>query len=432
VDNTPTYVIWIWIVFGAFLAALLVWGLWKRWWCLRNRRAVPEAVRLAPGLAVSAGILGTFLGISIGLYFFEAKDFAENLPGLLEGMKTAFYTSVGGLSVSLILKISYGIFDDKQVDISPETSADPIVLLQQIQESNSRLSDVVLQCLSSDEEYSMLNQMKLIRQEVADTRKGLISAFEKCVEEIVSNSSKQLVEALEKVISDFNVLLGDLVGAAFDELRISIQQLNEWQKEHRQHLSQQMEQTTSLLTEMQSVSSRIEAATKSIESIDGPLDSIAKSVESLSLDSEQLEKAISTVVAQNERLETLLEQIEKTGEAAKKVLPSINQHLTAYTNGLRDSLEEQNQMTQETARMMKQSVQNTTNVLTELETKQQQQLDVQIKNLEQSLSENLEASMSSFVGAMTQLSNRFVQDYSPLTTQLREVVQIASRVQNEE
>lgn len=62
--------------------------------------------KLVPALLTSIGITGTFLGITLGLSEFtmagESKALLASAAQLLEGMKTAFYTSLAGLSLSAI------------------------------------------------------------------------------------------------------------------------------------------------------------------------------------------------------------------------------------------------------------------------------------------------------------------------------------------
>ena len=54
---------------------------------------------------VSLGVLGTFLGIAIGLYHFDVTNIKESMPLLLEGLKTAFITSGVGIFFSIIVSI---------------------------------------------------------------------------------------------------------------------------------------------------------------------------------------------------------------------------------------------------------------------------------------------------------------------------------------
>ncbi|DAB34027.1 MAG TPA: hypothetical protein CFH82_07380 [Sulfurospirillum sp. UBA12182] len=54
---------------------------------------------------VSLGVLGTFIGIAMGLYHFDVNNLKLSMPHLLEGLKTAFITSGVGILFSIILSI---------------------------------------------------------------------------------------------------------------------------------------------------------------------------------------------------------------------------------------------------------------------------------------------------------------------------------------
>ncbi|MBL3601400.1 MAG: MotA/TolQ/ExbB proton channel family protein [gamma proteobacterium endosymbiont of Lamellibrachia anaximandri] len=58
-----------------------------------------------PNLLTSIGILGTFVGIVIGLLAFDPADIDNSISLLLDGLKTAFITSLAGMGLSIIYKI---------------------------------------------------------------------------------------------------------------------------------------------------------------------------------------------------------------------------------------------------------------------------------------------------------------------------------------
>lgn len=63
-----------------------------------------------PGTLTGLGILGTFLGLSLGLGSFSGNDIftvSENVGALLSGMKVAFHTSVYGIFFSLVFSFIY-------------------------------------------------------------------------------------------------------------------------------------------------------------------------------------------------------------------------------------------------------------------------------------------------------------------------------------
>lgn len=62
------------------------------------------------GTLTGLGILGTFLGLSMGLGAFSGDDIftiSDNVGSLLSGMKVAFHTSVYGIFFSLVFNIAY-------------------------------------------------------------------------------------------------------------------------------------------------------------------------------------------------------------------------------------------------------------------------------------------------------------------------------------
>ena len=74
--------------------------------CLARRRTADSPfVLYAPTLLTTIGILGTFTGVVFGLWHFDVNNIDQSIPGLLEGLKTAFITSVAGMALSVIFKI---------------------------------------------------------------------------------------------------------------------------------------------------------------------------------------------------------------------------------------------------------------------------------------------------------------------------------------
>lgn len=54
---------------------------------------------------VSFGVLGTFVGIFLGLQDFNVNNIEKSIPPLLEGLKTAFVTSIFSMTISIFLTV---------------------------------------------------------------------------------------------------------------------------------------------------------------------------------------------------------------------------------------------------------------------------------------------------------------------------------------
>ena len=61
---------------------------------LKNRRKGNASYNAE--MSLSFGILGTFMGIVLGLVNFDVDDIQGSIPQLLEGLKFAFTTSIAG------------------------------------------------------------------------------------------------------------------------------------------------------------------------------------------------------------------------------------------------------------------------------------------------------------------------------------------------
>ena len=63
---------------------------------------------------VSIGVLGTFVGIFIGLQGFNPEDIMNSVNKILAGLKTAFFTSIVGMSVATVLSVVQILRDDTE------------------------------------------------------------------------------------------------------------------------------------------------------------------------------------------------------------------------------------------------------------------------------------------------------------------------------
>ncbi len=101
-----TYMIIIYgLLFGWTLFSILyIFRLYK----LKNSNKInPYIYDSIPSVFTTLGILGTFVGIFFGLQEFDVNNINDSIPHLLEGMKTAFLTSIVGILCSLVFgKIS--------------------------------------------------------------------------------------------------------------------------------------------------------------------------------------------------------------------------------------------------------------------------------------------------------------------------------------
>ncbi|MEN8218177.1 MAG: hypothetical protein ABFS56_17770 [Pseudomonadota bacterium] len=112
-------------------------------------------------IIVSIGMLGTFLGILLGLLAFDSEHIRNSVPQLLEGLKLAFITSIIGMGLSLLLSLLQAKPDEK-------SKPDPIAALlskikQQLESLDKRsetLNETVAAILEKNSEPSKTEPIK--------------------------------------------------------------------------------------------------------------------------------------------------------------------------------------------------------------------------------------------------------------------------------
>ncbi len=82
---------------------------------LQNNRWIDQY----PSIVSTLGVLGTFFGITVGLLSFDTSDLDNSIPELLDGLKTAFFTSLAGMVGALWLsRVISRLFDKKDKGVS--------------------------------------------------------------------------------------------------------------------------------------------------------------------------------------------------------------------------------------------------------------------------------------------------------------------------
>lgn len=209
-----------------------------------------QFLEYAPTLMTSLGILGTFTGVVIGLLDFNTSDIAGSIPALLEGLKTAFITSIVGMLAAMLFNgMDAWVFspqreksDVKQEDVTP-TDIHAALIHQ------SKLLEKIVQGIDNQEEGSTVGQLKLLRNDFSDftrdTRahntefsRKLWLEMERFAEMMSKSATSQLIEALRQVIQEFNQNLMEQFGENFKALDASVKKLVDWQAEHKEQVEQ--------------------------------------------------------------------------------------------------------------------------------------------------------------------------------------------------
>lgn len=159
-----------------------------------------------PTIVSTLGVLGTFFGVTKGLYHFDPQDLDASIPALLDGLKTAFVTSLAGMIGSLILtRIVNRCFDE--VD-SEELEQDKQLRL--------------ITALTAIQNYLSGDENKRFRNGLVSSTEGMNSSIRKLnetMEGLVSNI-QQIRDDVEEIKGHVEEIKGAMGGESADTEQI--------------------------------------------------------------------------------------------------------------------------------------------------------------------------------------------------------------------
>ena len=163
------------------------------------------------GTLTGLGILGTFLGLSMGLGAFSGDDIftiSDNVGSLLSGMKVAFHTSVYGIFFSLVFNFVYrSIMSDAYDTLDEFLSVFRQTMQSQAAKDDENSATMLVY------QAGMANSLK----QMLDLMKGNAKEQTIGVERIVDKFTQQMQDSLE---TDFKKL-GSTLKAAGESQAVS-------------------------------------------------------------------------------------------------------------------------------------------------------------------------------------------------------------------
>ena len=437
---------------------------------LASSRFGSRLTAITPNSLATLGVLGTFTGILIGLLDFDVERIDASVPSLLAGLKIAFTTSIVGIATSIGFRMVRTVApaSAEATETSPE---DIFAVLQEIRDDSRKNADAsrdqmnqLRNAISSEGDSSLLTQVQKLRTTIQDGQSELIKEFRQFAEHMVENNQKAIVQALEKVIRDFNQNLTEQFGENFKELNTAVASLVEWQERYREHV--------------EGLQKRLDAAVNSLEATEVALSKVHEHTESIPDAVGKLEPALIGLSAQSDTLQANLDAISRLRDKAIEAFPVIEANLekvtselnasvqdavsksqtalaesqatfdqisTGYTallssaeeaqstfaKGISDAMTQMREQTsQEFTRhgeLIEASAGQAQKSIQEAWASSSDKINQQFEDFDQQMQQELQRSLELLGSNLASLSEKFVSDYSPLTDKLRALVD-ASRV----
>lgn len=382
-----------------------------------------NTAEVAPAILTSLGIFGTFLGVAIGLWHFDTSDIQGSVPQLMEGLKTAFWTSIAGLFAALTLKIRAAVEQAGRRAAAQSRAATIDDLDLSLQSLVKQLQDGTDKSLRSD----------LVEQHSASQRRfdELVSVLTDYQQRMADANARALVEAIRSVMKEFNTKINEQYGENFRQLNESVVAMLQWQQSYRQQLDD-------LISEQERSSGLMREACNAFEYM-------VRNANAFNGISESLQELLTGLETQRLNIHSQLGSLADMVNNAAEGLPKLEDRLATLTQGMSDAVQSQQRWaTEELSQTQKELANQLHSVMLESQTQlqnQQQQsqqhmqklgerLERQVAHLDTGMEEELNKALRAFGLQLTALSEKFVADYSPLTDKLTELVNLARQVED--
>ncbi len=189
------------------------------------------------GTMTGLGILGTFIGLSIGLGSFNGNDIytiSDNVGPLLSGMKVAFHTSVYGILFSLVFQFAHrGLMADAY---------------DKLQDFLAAFRECVEPVVNNTDDNA--KAMLVYQANMANYMKQMT--------ELLKGEAREQAETLDKLVQQFTAKMQQALGADFDRLGASLQRACSTQETYADNYRSMTDTTQALLQSTLSLQKTLE------------------------------------------------------------------------------------------------------------------------------------------------------------------------------
>ena len=281
------------------------------------------------GVMTGLGILGTFIGLSLGLQHFSTGSTAEvtnSIAPLMDGIKVAFHTSIYGMVFSLVFNFVYKCkLEEGETAVEDFLSAyKKFVLPDTTTDGINRLMELQQQQVAAVENLTkrVTEEMNVIMEPQFDRLGGTIADFGN----LASRSQK---EAMTDVVNAFLKEMDASMGGVFTRLNGLLRDAEDAQRENRAVLTEirglaEDEQRT--LYQSQEYLKELEKYRQEMEEREAALSGAARLVEGQLEKEQALTEDLRRLVAQmTNSLSAAFQRAEESWERTAEVAEDIRE-----------------------------------------------------------------------------------------------------------
>ena len=309
---------WVYFVLAMLFVVAISWKTWFR----------HHQVNTVASLVTVIGVLGTFYGIAIGLQDFDTdpEHIQNSISTLLEGLKVAFFTSIAGIALSILLKMIVLLikqttstlpYTGATVDDLAQLMGDFLAVEREEGKETRETLRSIEKSLTGDGDSTVLTQLQKLRTDFSDKQDSLIRAFDDFAAKMTENNTNALIEALKDVMENFNAKINEQFGDNFKQLNEAVGRINDWQAQYRQ--------------QMDELAAEFRIAAESIDKSRASLEIIAERSGAIVSSAEQLDPILQALQHQIQQLNNHLAAFSALADNARNAFPIIEDRLNQLT-----------------------------------------------------------------------------------------------------
>lgn len=334
-----------------------------------------ERLNQVAGVMTGLGILGTFIGLSLGLQSFNTGTTAEitqSIEPLMEGIKVAFHTSIYGMVFSLVFNYVYKRrLDDTERAVRdflsaykkyvmPDTATDGVNRLMELQQQQTEaitsLSDTVAHQLSKG------------LQELLEPQ---FDRFDRTIENFANMATRSQMEQLNRIVDIFISEMNRSLGDSFAKLSLKVDDTIALQEANERQMKEIFEKNLSTADNVNTVAEQTQQVANALRLYSDKVLSMEREVnetleilrkenensqvilngaghyvsdlehyrKSLDLSSQAYDERLR---AQEERLRSLQKLIEAIPVEVNETFNIINENLQVVENHFKETIEDIN------------------------------------------------------------------------------------------
>ena len=235
------------------------------------------------GAMTGLGILGTFIGLSLGLQGFNTgttEEITNSIAPLMGGIKVAFHTSIYGLIFSLVFNYVFKRkLDEAETAVHAFLDAfKKYVVPDMTAQGINRLIDLQLQ------QADTLNAIsESMGERMYDNLTGMmnmqIGQLDRTLSDFCNATTKNQMDALSDVVRNFIVEMNKSVDGSFTQLAHTVEQAYLSQRENSRQMTEILQHTGSTAENLREIDERTASVVKKLENYNENVDNIQRRIE---------------------------------------------------------------------------------------------------------------------------------------------------------